>query len=196
MTLRSESAPEVRRSPSVVLRYPRIEDGPEYLRLRRDNATYLAPWEPATPPAIDPFGPAAFVALLNQARTERRHGLLVTAARDDTIMGALNINEIVHGCFQSAYLGYWLGSEYVGHGHMTEALRLGLDFAFRDLALHRVEANIMPRNGRSLATIQRVGFSREGYSPRYLRIAGQWEDHERWALTREDWTERPRGQIG
>ncbi len=184
---------EIRRSLTVVLRYPRVEDGPEYLRLRRDNTRHLAPWEPATPPGVNPFGPAAFAALLSRSRTDRRHGLLVTGTGDDVIMGALNINEVVHGCFQSAYLGYWLGASFTGQGHMTEALRLGLDYAFRDLGLHRLEANIMPHNRRSLATIERLSFVREGYSPRYLRIAGKWEDHERWALTREDWeTSAPR----
>ena len=51
MTLRSESAPEVRRSPSVVLRYPRIEDGPEYLRLRRIRRVVEA--RPAHEQAVD-----------------------------------------------------------------------------------------------------------------------------------------------
>jgi len=187
MTDTATPATEVRRSSTIVLRYPQFEDGPAYLQLRRENEDHLAPWEPITPPGIDAFGRLAFAALLKNARTERRNGLLITHAHDDTILGAVNINEMVYGSFESAYLGYWLGAQHTGHGHMTRALRLAVDFAFLDLGLHRLEANIMPHNIPSLATIKRVGFSREGYSPRYLRIAGKWEDHERWALTREDW---------
>ena len=96
-------------------------------------------------------------------------------------------NEIVRGPAQSAFLGYWIGARYARQGYMTEALQLALRHAFRVLRLHRVEANIMPANRASIALVRRAGFQREGYSTRYLKIAGRWADHERWALTVEDW---------
>jgi ribosomal-protein-alanine N-acetyltransferase len=67
------------------------------------------------------------------------------------------------------------------------AIQLILRYAFTKLKLHRVEANIQPENLASLALIKRAGFTREGYSRRYLRIGGRWRDHERWALLAEDW---------
>src|SRR6266566_1180875 len=84
----------------------------------------------------------------------------------------------------------WIGVRHARQGYMTEALPLALRHAFRTLRLHRVEANILPVNRASLALVRRAGFRREGYSPRYLEIAGRWADHERWALLAEDW--RPR----
>ena len=55
---------------------------------------------------------------------------------------------------------------------------------------HRLEANIQPDNDTSRRLLQRLGFRLEGFSPRYLKIAGRWRDHERWTLTAEEWKSR------
>jgi ribosomal-protein-alanine N-acetyltransferase len=73
---------------------------------------------------------------------------------------------------------------------MTEGLTLALRWVFGSLHLHRLEANIQPGNEASRALVQRLGYRCEGLSPRYLKIAGRWRDHERWALTVEDWRGR------
>jgi len=70
---------------------------------------------------------------------------------------------------------------------MREALTLALALVFGRLRLHRVEANIQPHNRPSIRLVKRLGFRREGYSPRYLNIGGRWRDHERWALLVEEW---------
>jgi ribosomal-protein-alanine N-acetyltransferase len=85
------------------------------------------------------------------------------------------------------YLGYYAFSPHAGRGLMREGLALVLDEAFRRLGLHRLEANIQPENGVSRRLVRGLGFRREGFSPRYLRIAGRWRDHERWAILREEW---------
>jgi ribosomal-protein-alanine N-acetyltransferase len=51
-----------------------------------------------------------------------------------------------------------------------------------------VEANIIPRNAASIGLVKKLGFRYEGTAERYLRIAGVWEDHERWGMTVERWT--------
>ena len=94
----------------------------------------------------------------------------------------INLNEIVRGAFQSAYLGYYIGTPYAGQGYMMEALKLVIEYAFNELRLHRLEANIQPQNAASLALVKRCGFRKEGFSPRYLKIDGDWRDHERWAI--------------
>jgi ribosomal-protein-alanine N-acetyltransferase len=106
---------------------------------------------------------------------------------DDGLVGVVNVNEIVRGCFQSAYLGYYIFEPFAARGYMTAGLRLAITHAFGELQLHRLEANIQPENTASLALVKRLGFRYEGYSPRYLKLAGRWRDHERWALLKDDW---------
>ncbi len=62
-----------------------------------------------------------------------------------------------------------------------------LGLVFGELGLHRVEANIQPGNLRSIRLARRLGFEREGFSPAYLMVGGEWRDHERWVLRAEGW---------
>ena len=71
---------------------------------------------------------------------------------------------------------------------MTSGLASVIGQAFGKLGLHRLEANIQPGNAASIALVRRLGFRREGYSTKYLKIGGRWRDHERWAITKEDWS--------
>ena len=114
----------------------------------------------------------------------------IWSVQDGAITGCMSINNIVGGVFRNGMLGYWIGAPHVRRGYMGEALQLALRHAFRGLGLHRVEANIMPHNDASIALVKRAGFRLEGLSRKYLKIAGRWSDHERWALLAEEW--RPR----
>jgi ribosomal-protein-alanine N-acetyltransferase len=109
-------------------------------------------------------------------------------------VGSITLSEIVRGRFESAYIGYQIGAPFARQGYMTEALALALQIAFGRLRLHRVEANIQPRNVASIALVRRAGFRREGLSRRYLKIGGRWRDHERWALLAEEWRMDRRSQ--
>ncbi len=126
--------------------------------------------------------PQRFAALLLRFAAADQHGYVVRHDICGSLVGYVSVGNVVRGGFQSATLGY---AAFCGHerrGLMTEGLRSVVDLAFDVLELHRVEANIQPKNARSLALVRRLGFEREGYSPRLLFIDGDWRDHERWAL--------------
>lgn len=176
----------VERGQRVFLRYPDAEDQREYTELRSGSAEFHRPWEPAPLPGRDPLSQEGFRAYLERARSERHDFQLLCRLVDGAIVGAFSLSEIVRGSLQSAYLGYWIGVGYARQGFMREGLRLELDHAFVRMGLHRIEANIQPHNEASLALARSAGFRREGYSPRYLEIAGEWRDHERWALLADE----------
>jgi [ribosomal protein S5]-alanine N-acetyltransferase len=129
-----------------------------------------------------------FAAYLGRAARDDHASYLVRHGSCGQLVGVVNINNIVRGALQSGYLGYGAFASHAGRGLMTEGLRAVLGVAFDELDLHRVEANIQPSNERSIALVRRLGFEKEGYSPRYLKIDGDWRDHERWALRAEMWT--------
>lgn len=120
-------------------------------------------------------------------------GRFVVLRESGDLVGVINVSEIVRGPFRSAYLGYYAFVPHAGRGYMTEGLTLALRWAFRGLRLHRVEANIQPGNRASRALVRGLGFRREGFSRRYLKVAGRWRDHERWALVAEDWRRHRKG---
>jgi ribosomal-protein-alanine N-acetyltransferase len=84
---------------------------------------------------------------------------------------------MVWGVFLSCYLGYKLDKDEINQGYMTEAIKKGIDIVFSEYGLHRIEANIIPRNKRSLKVTEKLGFYNEGTAYKYLKINGIWEDH-------------------
>lgn len=93
------------------------------------------------------------------------------------IIGTIAFSNIIGGAFLSCHLGYKLDKHEIDKGYITEALHTGLDFIFHDFGLHRVEANIIPSNIRSLRVVEKLGFYNEGLALKYLKINGKWEDH-------------------
>ncbi len=172
----------------VFIRPPVRDDRDEFTRLMQVSREFHAPW--ATAPTDDD----RFAAYLADARRPDFEAMLLCRGEDDAIVGFFNLSQIVRRRLQSAYLGYAVGAPFAGQGYMRAGLELVLHHAFVHLELHRVEANIQPGNENSLALARGAGFTREGFSPRYLKIGGRWRDHERWAILVEDWQGR-RGPV-
>ncbi|GGD71651.1 GNAT family N-acetyltransferase [Croceicoccus mobilis] len=152
-----------------------LDDG-DLVRRNAANRNYHAPW---SAPFVDSDGFAAFHAAM---QAPENCALVARHSADGSAIGVISFTRIARGNFLSAYCGYYGYAETAGQGLMREALALALGHAFGPLALHRVEANIQPGNMRSIRLVSSLGFRREGFSPAYLRIGGEWRDHERWAL--------------
>jgi ribosomal-protein-alanine N-acetyltransferase len=165
----------------VVLRSPTNEDRAEFIALncasKRFHRGLVSP----------PLTAEQFASFLKRSNTETSISFFICLVADGAIIGAISLSQIFRSGFQNAYLGYYVGPPYAGQGHMTDALQLVLKYAFNDLKLHRLEANIQPSNVASIALVKRAGFRLEGYSPRYLKVCGRWRDHERWAILAENW---------
>jgi ribosomal-protein-alanine N-acetyltransferase len=147
-----------------------------HLASQQFHAPYLAPFTDL----------AGFEARFARQLIGANLHLVARIAASEQIIGAVSITEIVLGVFKSAYLGYYVLQNFARQGLMTEAVRQATHYAFTSLGLHRLEAAIQPENTASLALIRRLGFQKEGYSPRYLFINGAWQDCERWALLAEE----------
>jgi len=165
----------------VFLRAPAPSDRDEFISLMRASRSFHRPW--ATAPTDD----ERFAAYLADSRRGDFEAMLVCRRTDLAILGFFNLSQIVRRSLQSAYLGYAVGKPFAGQGYMREAIDQVLRHAFSELRLHRIEANIQPGNSASIALARGAGFRREGFSPRYLKIAGRWRDHERWAILADDW---------
>jgi ribosomal-protein-alanine N-acetyltransferase len=172
---------------AVYLRSPESQDGKEVIELHRASRKF---YRGLATPMLTQEG---FAAYIERCKQPDFAGFLVCRLEDEAIVGSINLSQIVRGGFHSAYLGYQAGAPFANRAYMTEALALVLRQAFRKLKLHRLEANIQPGNVASIALVRRAGFTKEGYSRRYLKIGGRWRDHERWAILVEDWRAGNRG---
>jgi len=172
----------------VLLRAPTIKDRAEFIALNRASRRFHRGL--VSPPTTA----EQFAAFLERSNTETSLCVFICLVTDRSIVGAMSLSQIFRGGFHNAYLGYYVGARYANEGYMTEALELLLRYAFSQLKLHRLEANIQPGNVASIALVKRAGFRKEGYSPRYLKISGRWQDHERWAILAEDWNTKTRSR--
>lgn len=170
---------------TIMIRALSLEHEVAFLAMANKSRDFHSPW---VNPALNHDDFMAFY----QRYQEPNQKSFVLFNVNDQIIGVFNISEIVRGCFQNAYLGFYAAKDFAGLGLMRQGLQLILQEAFQSLSLHRLEANIQPHNLASLKLIKESGFRREGFSPRYLKINDQWCDHERWAITIEDWQNKER----
>jgi ribosomal-protein-alanine N-acetyltransferase len=161
---------------ATYLRQPDAADRAAFLAAVARSRGLHRPWISA------PETAAEFRAYLKKMALPINRAYLVCRADTDEIAGAINLTNMILGPFRSGFLSYYAFSGHEHCGYMRAGLEAVTRHAFGTLKLHRLEANIQPGNAASIALVRACGFSKEGYSPRYLKIGGRWRDHERWAI--------------
>jgi [ribosomal protein S5]-alanine N-acetyltransferase len=186
--------PVVLQGRRVVLRPLTVHDFEAWRDVRRRCHDWLTKWEPqrlpGQPDTVEDrqaFAARCSVRMREiQLGTGYGFGIFV----DGAFAGEVNVNSIHRGAHQSAYIGYWIDQGLAGRGYMPESVVVVLRFAFEQLLLHRLQISIIPRNTASRRVVEKLGLRDEGVAERYLEINGTWEDHIRFAITREEWDTR------
>lgn len=178
----------------VLLRPLGAPDFPAWSEVRRRNHDWLTVWEPrrsshAPDPTVDRD---AFSARCSQRERDRQTGVGYSFGLfvDNTFAGEINLNNVVRGALQTGTVGYWIDQRKAGHSYVAEGVAVVMRYAFEELALHRIEICIVPRNSNSRRVMEKLEIRDEGVAQRYLEINGVWEDHVRYGITYEEWQTR------
>ncbi len=174
------------RTSRLILEVLKPEDHEIVLDYYIRNKDFLKLWEPQREDSY--FSKSKMMKLLYEDNKKINEGssLRLWIFKEDEYkhrtIGSVCINNIIRGVFQSGFLGYKLDKDETGNGYMREALKKGIEVVFNELKLHRLEANIIPRNTASIKVIKSLGFYEEGLAKNYLYINGSWEDHYHYVL--------------
>lgn len=174
-------------SDRLVLRWIEESDAPDLFQIYGDPET-MRYW---TVPAFT--GPEQALALVREIHQLFRDRILfqwgVARREDGVLVGTCTLHETVWR-HRRAEVGFILGRAFWGKGFMTETLGVLLGFAFENLELHRLEADVDPRNGRSLRVLERVGFQREGLLRQRYVVNGEIQDAVLLGLLADEWRHR------
>lgn len=161
-----------------ILRPVRAGDGTALSRAYLSNRDHLAPWEPLRDESF--FTVASQERHVQESVSDAESGRsirFVIESDDGEIRGRMNINNIVRGAFWSADLGYWIDVARQRRGLASRAVARVLEYSHVELRLHRMQAATLLHNVGSQRVLLGNGFERIGLAPKYLRIAGEWQDH-------------------
>lgn len=167
----------------LVLRALRMRDASAWSAVRAANAAWLGPWEATSPDGSLP--PASFPSLVRALAHQGRTGTSMPFVLEvrGRLAGQVTVGAIEWGSLRSANIGYWLDARLAGQGIMPRAVAMVVDHCFGVARLHRLEVNIRPENAPSRRVAEKLGLRHEGVRRAFLHIAGDWRDHDSYAIT-------------
>jgi ribosomal-protein-alanine N-acetyltransferase len=172
----------------VFLRPPKRRDALKWQKLRMASKSFLVPWEPAW--NASSCSRRSFIRYFKNsnylANMDRAYSFLIFNIEDKALLGGVNVGNVRRGVSQSASLGYWIGKQHSKKGYMKEALDVLIPSLFLDLQLNRIEAATLENNLASKNLLNKIGFRKEGKLRKYLKINGEWQDHDLYSLLEYD----------
>ena len=172
----------------LTLRPPAHGDFRSWTALRQASFDFLSPWEPAW--AKDHLSRKSFTNRVYWAQRSINSGtavpLFLIRREDDTLLGAITLDNIRRGPAQAGTTGYWIGADFARQGYMREAIQGLVHHAFHALDLSRIEAGCLPENAPSRSLLEKCGYKYEGVAQSYLQIDGRWRNHVLYANLRND----------
>jgi len=169
----------------VYLRAPNAGDHAAWARLREASRAHLSKWEEDW--TADELSFAAFRRRLKhferEANRARALSLFVFERAGGELVGGATLSNIRYGASRAGVLGYWIGADKTCLGFGAAAVDAMMRHAFEAIGLNRVEAACQPENAASQRLLAKCGFQREGRAEGYLRINGEWRDHDLFAIT-------------
>ena len=123
------------------------------------------------------------------ARRDELYQWGIALRASDEIVGTITLASLDPNN-RRAELGFALARGQRGQGYATEAVRVVLEHAFGAMSMHRIEADVDPRNATSIALLERVGFRKEGYMPERWLNDGEWQDTVFYGLLASQWSAR------
>lgn len=168
------------------MRVLRVSDAAALAAAYVRNRAYLSPWEPTRPEEyFTEKWQAADIANRLIAHDDG-NAYPLGLFDGDRLVGRFNVAGIVRGPFQSAGLGYWVDRDFAGRGLASAAVQAIVEMARDELGLHRIEASTLLHNTASQRVLLKAGFRKIGMAPRYLQIAGKWQDHNLYQVVLHD----------
>jgi adenosylcobyric acid synthase len=173
-----------RRTERLVLRPFRHGDEADVLAYRsRDDVVRYMPADPLQPGAAGEFIAERLPATRIAADKDR---IVLAVEHEDRVIGEVLI-KAGQVADRRAEIGWAFNPEFHGRGLATEAARELLSIAFGDLDMHRVWAQLDPRNAASARLCERLGMRREAYFIQDIWFKGEWSDTAIYALLAADW---------
>lgn len=167
---------EVALPEGYTVRELRIGDAADLAAAYDRNRAHLDRWDPARPPEYytEDGQQEALARQLSLVEGGLMGAWVLVHA--DGIVGRVNLNNLVRGVMQGAALGYWVDAAHTRRGLASAAVEHACVQALA-MGLHRLEASTMLANVASQRVLERSGFERYGTVPKFLFLAGAWQDH-------------------